>query len=279
MSVVITAHDQGLLVAEAVASAWTQSRPPQDVIVVDDGSTDPESLRVLGELSASGRATVIHQTNAGVSAARNAGLAAAGTELVVVLDGDDRISPAFVERTVSLLESDPAIVAASAFLKLHGVVDAVVRPTGGTAADFLHRNACPATALVRRSAWQACGGYDESMRVGFEDWDFFLSILGTDRRIAIVPEPLVEYRTAEASANVRSMQHRLELYGRLIDKHSDVFAANLRTALLAHEAHAVDLLNRWEQLLVADRSLPVGEISYGDGGMAAAVRVASARRR
>ncbi|OZB87140.1 MAG: glycosyl transferase, partial [Microbacterium sp. 14-71-5] len=57
------------------------------------------------------------------------------------------------------------------------------------------------------------------------------------------------------------------------------FAANLRTALLAHESHAMELLNRWERLLVADRSIPVGEITYGDGGMAAAVRVASARRR
>lgn len=276
-SVVVTAFDQGELVVEAVTSALRQTRPPDVVIVVDDGSTDPGSRAALDRLEESSRAQVLRQPNAGVSAARNTGIAAAPTDLVAVLDGDDRLAPTFLERTSALLEAAPEVRAASSWLRLHGVVDAVVRPGGGLAVDFLHRNACPATALVRRDAWAACGGYDEDMRSGFEDWDFFLSLIGEAGRIEIVEEPLIEYRTAPASANLRSMDRRLELYARIIDKHRDVFERHLREALLALEERAMGAQARWEDLVASDPSLPLGPISYGDGGMAAAVRVATRR--
>ncbi|WP_246125235.1 glycosyltransferase family 2 protein [Cellulomonas xylanilytica] len=278
MSVIVTAFDQGELVAEAVESALDQTRVPDAVIVVDDGSTDAGSVAVIERLQEDARVRVLRQPNRGVGAARNAGIAAAaGTDVVAVLDGDDRLAPTFLERTVAVLEDDPGARAASSWLHAHGVIDAVVRPGGGSAVDFLHRNACPATAVVRRDAWRACGGYDEDMRSGFEDWDFFLSLVGDGGHVTVVPEPLVEYRTAPASANVRSMDSRLELYGRLVDKHRDVFERHLREVLLALEARAIDAAGRWEDLVAADPSLPVGEVTYGDGGMAAAVRIAVRR--
>ncbi|GMA34588.1 glycosyltransferase family 2 protein [Demequina litorisediminis] len=109
VSVVITAFNQGELIAEAVASAWAQTSTPAQVIVVDDGSNDPSSLDVLRSLDAD----VISQPNSGVSVARNTGFGAATADLVVVLDGDDRLAPSFIEGTASLLDSNPAMVAAS----------------------------------------------------------------------------------------------------------------------------------------------------------------------
>ncbi len=71
---------------------------------------------------------------------------------------------------------------------------------------------------------------------------------------------------------------RLALVSALIDKHHDVYAQHWRHALLALEATSISRLDRWERLLLADPALDVGEVSFGDGGMAAAVRIASARR-
>ncbi|WP_062522538.1 glycosyltransferase family 2 protein [Demequina silvatica] len=276
VSVVITAFDQGGLVAEAVASVWAQTVRPARVVVVDDGSSDPGSLAVLDRLAQSGT-EVLRQANAGVSAARNAGIRAVGEPFVVVLDGDDRLAPAFIERTRALLDGDPEMVAASSWMRTHGVLEAEVRPGGGRAVDFLARNGCPATALLRRAACEAAGGYDEAMRAGFEDWDLFLALLAGGGSIGIVSEPLIEYRTSPVSANVRSMTQRLELYGGLIDKHRPLFDAHLREALLALEGRAIGLGARVEELLLRHPGEPFGEVSYGDGGMAAAVRVASAR--
>lgn len=184
------------------------------------------------------------EPNAGVSSARNRGLASLRSELAVVLDGDDELEPDFVARTAAVLEENPEVTAASSWLRMHGAADALVRPSGGGVEDFLHRNACPAIVLLRRERWRRCGGYDESMRDGFEDWDFFLSFLTDGGRIEIVPEPLIRYRTAPASANIRSMEHRLALYGGLIDRHRGLFEDNLRAVLLAHETKYVRIAAR-----------------------------------
>ncbi len=296
VSVVITSYNQNEMIREAVDSVRRQTLRPNAIIVVDDGSTDPVSVRILDELERADDITVIRQGNAGPSAARNAGIRAARTEYVTVLDGDDRLMPTFLETTVGLLNGDDAVIAASGWLRTFGVLDSVVKPTGGTIVDFLPRNACPATFTFRRSLWESCGGYDESMRSGFEDWDFCLSLLETvataadaiatrqEPHIAIAPEPLIEYRTAPASPNITSMTKRLETMRHLIDRHHAAYAAHLADALLGIEAMSIARLNLWERTVrehpallesQPDSRAFMASPTYGDGGMAAAVRLRS----
>lgn len=275
VAVVVTAHDQREQVAEAVASVRAQTVACAELVVVDDGSADAASLAVLDRLRAEG-VRVLRQGNAGVSAARNAGIAATRAPLVLVLDGDDRLAPGFLARVLPLLD-DPGVVAASSWLGLFGVATGVARPGGGRLVDFLHRNACPGTAVLRRAAWARAGGYDEALRSGFEDWDLYLGMLAGGGRVAIAPEPLIGYRTAPASANVRSMEQRLDLVRGLVDKHRAAYATHLTEVLLAQEATAIRRLGDWEALVAADPALPLGEPTFGDGGMAAHVRVATAR--
>ena len=305
VSVVITCFDQGEALREAVDSVARQTVFPSTVIVVDDGSGDPAALRALAALDgrtlgvgASGTSSgsgspastdihVVRQCNAGVSAARNTGIRRARTAYVAVLDGDDRLKPSFIERTRGLLESDDSIVAASGWMGTFGVLKAVVRPEGGALPDFLSRNRCPAACMMRRDAAMACGGYDESMREGFEDWDFFLLLLeatGKGSRIAVDPEPLIEYRTDPASSNVRSMTQRLSLMRHLIGKHRDSYATHVAQAVLGVEQASISRLELWERTVTeqpellhdsASTAMFMSSPTYGDGGMAAAVRIRS----
>lgn len=305
VGVVVTAFDQGRLVTEAVTSALSQTSPVDEVVVVDDGSTDAASLRALDALTRDVHAAlagtldgaapphgagptcgaappvrVLHQPNRGVSAARNAGISALSTEVVAVLDGDDLWEPTFVEATLAALFSSPEVVAASSWLTMFGVAEGTVEAPGGTVDAFLPRNAAPASALFRHVDWVRAGGYDETMTEGFEDWDFFLRLLRRDGgRVTVVPEPLLRYRTHPASANVRSMEARLERYAQVVANHRDTFAAHLEAALLGLERTSVRRLAAWEEQVLADPNLDVGPVSFGDGGMAAAVRIASARAR
>lgn len=287
---VVTSYNQGTLILEAFDSLYSQTVRPGRIILVDDGSTDPASLAVLDQIEAGGGpipVTVIRRANGGVSAARNTGIRAARAPMVLVLDGDDRLEPAFLEKVGALLRSRPKLVAASSWLHTFGVLDAVVRPAGGGLAAFLSRNCCPATHLLRRSAWVRCGGYDETMRAGFEDWEFFLSLLETapDAEIGIVPEPLIDYRTAPASSNIQSMHKRLDLMRFLIEKHAASYQAHLADALLGIEAVSIARLGGWEaemrRALADGRPLStasedfLAHPTYGDGGMAAAVRLRS----
>ena len=169
VTVVITSFNQGGMPLAAARSALWQTVRPTQVIVVDDGSTDPESVGTLDELAllegegspdvsdasdAHGGVTLIRQPNAGVSAARNAGIAAACTPYICVLDGDDLLLPGFLSATVAALDADPSAVAASSWLKCYGVLDCVVRPGGGAIEEFLPRNAAPADCVFRRDLWE-----------------------------------------------------------------------------------------------------------------------------
>lgn len=274
---VITAFNQGNMVEEAVSSVRAQTRRPDRIVVVDDGSRDPYSLQVLARLERASDVEVIHQPNAGVSAARNRGIGHCPCDLVLVLDGDDRILPTFLETTSACLDRDPKALGASSWMRMFGLAHALVRPPGGPVTAFLARNACPAAVLLRRSAWVRAGGYAEALRQGFEDWDFFLSLLEEGGRISIVPEALIEYRTSPVSANVTSMDRRGELVATLVERHRDLYQRHLSETVVAADAVSSAHLRAWEELAVQQKDLDLAEASFGDGGMAAVVRIESAR--
>lgn len=288
---VITSYNQGEMVLEAVRSLCVQTILPTKIIIVDDGSTDKNSLDILNAINEDSAfpvpITVIKQPNSGVSAARNTGIRRTDAPLVLVLDGDDKVRPSYIERVRRMLWEDSSMVAGSTWMNTFGVLDSVICPGGGSVREFLVRNCCPATHIFRREAWEKSGGYDESMRSGFEDWEFFLSMLEIlpDAHIGIVAEPLIDYRTASASSNVKSMAKRLELMRFMIKKHNRLYQDNLEEVILGVESISMSRLYGWESemcsALKENRSLSpesmefIHSPSYGDGGMAAAVRIAS----
>lgn len=127
------------------------------------------------------------------------------------------------------------------------------------------------------------------MRSGFEDWDFFLTMLETapESHIGIIESPLINYRTAPASANIKSMDKRLELMRYIIKKHYQSYGNHMVNVLLDIEAVSNARLLGWENEII--HSLENGQAlseqaehfiknpSYGDGGMASAVRIISSK--
>ena len=288
---VVTSFNQGTMLLEAVQSLCGQTMLPSRIFIVDDGSTDEKSITILDKIKSDSEMpvpiVVIQQPNSGVSSARNAGIGRTKVPLVLVLDGDDRLEPPYIEQVSCLLRDSRSVAAASSWLQTFGVLDAVVCPTGGGMAEFLARNCCPVTHILRREIWEKCGGYDESMRSGFEDWDFFLSMLEAvpGSSIEILRKPFIDYRTAPASANVKSMLKRLELMRFIIEKHIDIYRKHVQDAVLGLEAISMGRLDGWENEMVhtiaEKQNLSrtsqefLEQPTYGDGGMAAAVRIAS----
>ncbi|MCI9527644.1 MAG: glycosyltransferase family 2 protein [Lachnospiraceae bacterium] len=291
IEVVITSFNQKSMIYEAVHSLCCQTIRPKRMIIVDDGSTDETSIDILHEIETDEKLSIpvriIRQKNSGVSAARNTGISETESLLVVVLDGDDSLEPSYIEEVSKMLHENPSMVAASSWLQTFGILEAVVRPEGGDVSSFLARNCCPATHMFRREAWKQCGGYDETMRSGFEDWDFFLSMLEAlpDTYIGIVEKPLINYRTTPASSNIKSMEKRLELMRYIVEKHGDAYQEHVVDAILGMESISMSRLYGWENEInyaqLHGRSVSnetktfIESPSYGDGGMAAAVRIVS----
>lgn len=295
IEVVITSYNQGEMILEAIESVFTQTVLPRRIIVVDDGSTDEVSLDVLKKIEYNVNflvpTIVCYQKNGGVSSARNTGVKKTQTSMILILDGDDKLAPFYIEQVSQLLIDHPSMVAASSWMNMFGLIEnTIVRPTGGELSSFLSHNCCPATHIVRKEIFESCKGYDESMCFGFEDWDYFLSLLETksSASIGIVESPLVCYRTTPISANIKSMNKRLEIMKYIILKHMDSYRDNLVDALLGIESISNSRLFGWENEIIheIEKNQELSETAYefmknptyGDGGMASAVRIESSRK-
>src|SRR6185503_18598628 len=98
-----------------------------EVVVVDDGSTDPATIAAFDALT---EVTKIRQANAGLAAARNAGLARCRGRYVVPLDADDLLPPAFVGAAVGAMRRDPGLRAVTGYLRYFELLDLVQVPLG-----------------------------------------------------------------------------------------------------------------------------------------------------
>lgn len=182
--VVIPCYNQAAYLAEAIESALAQTYPV-DVFVVDDGSTD-------GAAAVARRHPVryVWQQNRGVSAARNRGISSGSHAWVLPLDADDRLEPGMVEALIGLDD-----IAGSSVLTF-GSTEAPWGPplAHPTLANFLEANHCIMSSLYRRAVWATIGGYDEAMRDGGEDWDFWIRAAAAGFTFTIVSDRLFRYR-------------------------------------------------------------------------------------
>lgn len=194
VTILVPCYNGGRFLDQLFASLAAQTFRDFEVVIVDDGSTDPDTKGRLERLPPEIR--VIRQDNKGLAAARNTGFRSARTEFVLPLDCDDVIEPTFLAEAFEILANAPADVA---FVFSH------IKLTGGRQGvhecsfdpfDQLFLNELPYCLLTRKAAWAAVGGYDESMRNGYDgyaDWDFNIHLCVAGFRAVGIPKPLFVY--------------------------------------------------------------------------------------
>lgn len=178
--VVIPAHNSERFLATTLASVYRQTRAPQDVIVVDDGSTD-RTVKVAVE---AGARVVSTSGQHGPSVARNLGVNSTSAPLIAFLDADDEWLPEHVA-TLMPAFGDAATTFAGSNAEKFGSELGLVAPRIGAGAvtdlrDLLisENPVIQSSAIVRREAFVTAGGYDESMRFS-EDYDLWTRVAET----------------------------------------------------------------------------------------------------
>lgn len=196
VTIVTPFFNSGALFRATADCVFSQSLQQWEWLIVNDGTTDVDSLRVLDEFRRRDpRVRVIdHGHNRGLPAARNTGFAAARSEYVFQLDADDLVEPTAVEKALWRLASQPDCAFARGYTVGFGEQHYLWRSGFRDGARFLRENVATATAMVRRSIHAAVGGYDESMRTGMEDWDFWLRCAAHGHWGDEIPEFLDWYR-------------------------------------------------------------------------------------
>jgi glycosyltransferase involved in cell wall biosynthesis len=173
VSIVIPAYNPTRFLLDAIASASAQTHSRTEIILVNDGSDQRESLVIL-EQAALSVGTYLEQSNQGPSAARNAAFQIARGDYVVPLDADDLLSPAYIATCLAAVDSGHAFVYTD--FQVFGTRQYDERPGDYNLYRLLDRNYLTYAALVRKQDWERAGGYDEAMRLGYEDWEFWLRL-------------------------------------------------------------------------------------------------------
>lgn len=198
VSAIIPTYNRRELVQRAIDCALAQTRQVDEIIVVDDGSTDGTADALAARYG--NRIHYVRQANAGVSAARNHGMALATGRFIALLDSDDLWMPEKTARQVAFLEAHPdfgMVLCDVRRVEADGTPIDVFRrrdvlPVDGWVLGDLLANPAlaPASAIFLREVVEDVGGFDESLRTA-EDIDFHLRV-ARRWRIGVVEEVLVE---------------------------------------------------------------------------------------
>jgi len=206
VSVVVPCYNAADTVGEALGSVKMQTEHDWQCVVVDDGSTDGSLAAIREAVGDDPRFVVVHQDNAGVRMARNAGLALAEGRYVSFLDADDLYYPHALRRMADFLDSRPDVFVAYPDVFAFGDVSGHWRMPEYSDDLLRQGNVMPYCSMWRRIL------YDRGvalMRVDpyMEDYEFWVSICSAGYKAEHIPEPLLRYRKRKGVGLSATTQH------------------------------------------------------------------------
>lgn len=229
VSVVIPCFNYGRYLEEAIASVRAQTVASREIIVVDDGSTEPATQALLERLSDAPDLRIIRQANQGLPSARNNGIAVARGEYVCCLDADDLIEPTYLECAIAVLSSDRAAGFAYPHVRMFGDVSETWETREFDIQQALVANFTAVSAVFRRDDWHEAGGYSPDMRGGFEDWEFWIRLSSLGRRGRVIKHPLFLHRRHGRTMTHDAKDRQEELHARIRSLNPGIFGnASLR---------------------------------------------------
>jgi glycosyltransferase involved in cell wall biosynthesis len=217
---VIPCFNDGVVLREALASLRDQE--PCEIVVVDDGSTEAVTRRVLEELQAGG-VQVVRQENAGPSAARMTGLSATTAPFIMPLDADDMIEPGAIQELADALDADPGRCVAWGDVQTFGETAIHVRSPRALDPWLLtYVNLMPIVALYRRVALERAGGWQLKR---YEDWDLWMTAAEQAWDVVYVDRIVERSRLHGARKRRRDFASHVEAESLLERRHPSLFAS------------------------------------------------------
>lgn len=246
VSIVMPCFNDGLYIMDSIDSAFAQSYENLELIIVNDGSTDPHTIDVLARLC-DPRITVFNGERKGPAAARNMAIKHSKGKYILPLDSDDLISVDYIKRAVEIIENNPQIGVVYCRADLFGEKSGPWDLPDYSFEKMLLDNVVFVTSLFRKEDWERVGGFSPELEAGMEDYDFWISLLEIGLEVHQIPEILFHYRIKPQSRTShfqKSTETVKDTYRKIYqrhpifyEKHKDEYAVILRDALI-EQIHA-----------------------------------------
>lgn len=199
LSIVIPYYNMGKYIDEAVNSIKNSSYSKKEIIIVNDGSTDPESIKVLEKYKNDNMVEVINIENGGLANARNVGGSVAKGEFIAFLDADDLVEKSFYTKGINILNRFKNVSYVYSWVKYFEGSNAAWTTFDIQLPYLLCHNMLNANTLIRRLDFIRYGQNRPEMEYGMEDYDMWISLAENDCFGVCIPEFLSYYRVRKNS--------------------------------------------------------------------------------
>lgn len=223
VSIIVPCYNQGRYLSEALDSVLAQTYNEWECIIINDGSTDDTEKVASEYVNFDMRFKYIYQENQGVIAARNNAIRQSQGKYILPLDGDDRITPTYLEIAVPVLESDDKIKIVYGDVELFGELSGIYKLEPYSMATQLITNCISNSSLFRRADFDLVGGYNPNMAAGLEDWDFWISILENGGKVHKLSSIGNIYRVSCQSRSVDAAKKTQELRNQIWMNHLGLY--------------------------------------------------------
>ena len=223
ISIIIPCYNSGRTIKRTIDSIKKQTWKEKEIIVVNDGSTDEYTLRILLEIDG---LVIINQKNLGLSAARNVGAYKASGKFLFFLDSDDWIEDNALELMFNYLIRNGENNYVYSDIILEGNIKKIVRKNYNFF-EQLFLNQIPYAIFISKNTWLRNKGYDKNMILGYEDWEFNIR-LGAKNIFGIrLPVPLFHYTVSNSGMLIsKSSKYHTNIWNYIKERNPEVYKIN-----------------------------------------------------
>jgi glycosyltransferase involved in cell wall biosynthesis len=231
VSVIIPCYNQGEFLEECLTSVYDSTYKQVEVIVVNDGSTD-NSIEIISSLNSKFKFTLIDQLNMGASLARNNGVLASKGKYILPLDADDRIGRTYIQNAVIQLESNDKKGIVYCKAEFFGEKEGEWKLPFFSFEQMLTQNLIFNCALFRRQDFDKTLGYNPNMKEGWEDWDFWLSLIELGLEVERLNEVGFYYRIRSNSRERKLDKEKvIRLRKQIYQNHINLYLENFNNPI------------------------------------------------
>ncbi|QYH38005.1 glycosyltransferase family 2 protein [Algoriphagus sp. NBT04N3] len=233
ISIIIPCFNSGLFLLEAIDSCFKSSFKDYELVIINDGSTDDITLKILDNLNSNSKFKIFNKSNGGPASARNLGIKKCCGDFIFFLDSDNKIRPDYLIKAIKVLESNPSAGVVYSLPVFFGETDSSLlrfKPHQFSLNSILAGNYIDMCTLVRRAVFDEIGGFDEhSDLIGWEDWDLWIRVAQTQWLFHYLDEELFDYRVRKDSLMGQGVELKKEKMLRYLgSKHGFIFHQKYR---------------------------------------------------
>ncbi|WBX95623.1 glycosyltransferase family 2 protein [Chryseobacterium gambrini] len=204
LSVIIPYYNSGNFIIDALESIEQYNGEYSvEIIIINDGSNDEYSLKVLSELQETGKYIILHQENKGAAAARNKGIYKSNGEFILFLDSDNKIKPEYIQQGVDELKQNIEAGVYYSDREIFGETDRNIPQTEAFDIEkMIVRNYIDMCSIVRKKTLLEVEGFTVHEELSScEDWDLWLKIYKKQWQFIFNPKKLFYYRVRSGSVS------------------------------------------------------------------------------